>query len=411
MADRTFVGFGFGAIQAGLFMYEAHRSGNFTRLVAAEVVPATVDAVRRRGGYCINIATLRGIEKAEIPGVEIYNPEIASERDELVKAVTSASEIATALPSVSFYGEGSVTDVAGIIAGGLGAKIADPSAPGAVIYTAENHNHAAEILQDILSRRIGESQGRYQCLNTVIGKMSGVVRISVDGADRALSPLSPGLDKAFLVEEFNRILVTRITMPGFSRGIAVFEEKDDLLPFEEAKLYGHNATHALIGYLLKLRKARFMSDAITEKGLLKLAREAFVEESGEALCRRYPGIDPLFTKAGFAAYADNLLTRMMNPHLHDAVDRITRDPRRKLGWNDRLVGTMRLAIEEGVNPQKYAMGAAAAACVLSMEESRPAHELLPEIWRQEGARDPEIETVMGLVRTAGQSLNGKCQQL
>ena len=32
----TFVGFGFGAIQAGLFLYEAYRSGNFGRLVVAE---------------------------------------------------------------------------------------------------------------------------------------------------------------------------------------------------------------------------------------------------------------------------------------------------------------------------------------------------------------------------------------
>ena len=31
---RTFVGFGFGAIQAGLFLYEAQQSGAFTRLVA-----------------------------------------------------------------------------------------------------------------------------------------------------------------------------------------------------------------------------------------------------------------------------------------------------------------------------------------------------------------------------------------
>ena len=48
---RTFVGFGFGAIQSGLFLYEAHHSGQFRRLVVAEVVPDVVGAVRRDGGH------------------------------------------------------------------------------------------------------------------------------------------------------------------------------------------------------------------------------------------------------------------------------------------------------------------------------------------------------------------------
>ncbi len=33
------------------------------------------------------------------------------------------------------------------------------------------------------------------------------------------------------------------------RGIEVFVEKPDLLPFAQAKLYGHNAGHALAAYL------------------------------------------------------------------------------------------------------------------------------------------------------------------
>lgn len=47
---KTFVGFGFGAIQGGLFLEEAWKSGNFSRLVVAEVLPAVVDAVRQNGG-------------------------------------------------------------------------------------------------------------------------------------------------------------------------------------------------------------------------------------------------------------------------------------------------------------------------------------------------------------------------
>jgi hypothetical protein len=44
--QRTFVGFGFGPIQAGLFLDEAYRSRSFGWLVVAEVLPEIVSAVR-----------------------------------------------------------------------------------------------------------------------------------------------------------------------------------------------------------------------------------------------------------------------------------------------------------------------------------------------------------------------------
>ena len=71
---------------------------------------------------------------------------------------------------------------------------------------------------------------------------------------------------------------------------------------------------------------------------------------------------------------------MMNPYLKDAVDRITRDTRRKLGWDDRLVGTMRLVLSQGISPQLYARGAAAAVRQLAAEEHVDARALLPSLW-------------------------------
>ena len=73
--------------------------------------------------------------------------------------------------------------------------------------------------------------------NTVIGKMSGVVTDPLQIRRDGLVPLVEGGSQAVLVEEFNRILISQITLPDFRRGIDVFQEKADLLPFEEAKLY------------------------------------------------------------------------------------------------------------------------------------------------------------------------------
>ncbi len=362
---RTFVGFGFGAIQAGLFLYEASRSGSFGRLVVAEVVPEVVEAVRRAGGcYRVNIATQSGIEVREVRDVEIFNPRVASDAEALAAALAEASEVCTALPSVEFYSIGEPS-VAGLIGRGMERKAVGKALPRCIVYTAENHNHAAEILQGLCEQGVDPAaraavRRTVQYLNTVIGKMSGVVSGAEPIRAEGLACLAEGFERAFLVEEFNRILISRIALPDFRRGIKVFIEKPDLLPFEEAKLYGHNAVHALIGYLARRNGCRFMSEAAGDRRLMALAREAFVAESGPALIARHKGLDPLFTPAGYRAYGEDLLARMANPYLRDRTERVTRDTRRKLAWDDRLIGTMRLALDAGLTPWRLALGAAAA---------------------------------------------------
>jgi len=72
--------------------------------------------------------------------------------------------------------------------------------------------------------------------------------------------------------------------PPFQRGMRAFEEKPDLLPFEEAKLYGHNATHALAAYVGAVRGVQRIADLPGVAGILPfLAAAAFIEESGAAL--------------------------------------------------------------------------------------------------------------------------------
>jgi mannitol-1-phosphate 5-dehydrogenase len=409
MTPRVFVGFGFGAIQSGLFLDEAFRSGRFTRLVVAEVVDDVVRAVRAdKGSYAVNVATQSGIERHIVKGVEIFNPNVAADRAALVAAVAEASELATALPSVKFFEAGGAASVAAVLGEGIARKVADPALPAAVVYTAENNNHAAEILHECLLRKIDEDPetigARCQLLNTVIGKMSGVVTDPAQIREQDLAPATSGSGRAFLVEAFNRILITRIALPDFRRGIGVFEEKDDLLPFEEAKLYGHNATHALIGYLGWLRGFATMAEAGTDERILAVARKAFLEESGLALQAKYKGLDPLFTAAGWKAYVKDLLVRMANPHLRDAVDRIIRDPRRKLGWHDRLVGTMRLARTRGIEARGYASGAAAAVRLLKKEEHLPTPALLQSVWKEASPDPAEARDMLALIEEADKTL-------
>jgi mannitol-1-phosphate 5-dehydrogenase len=371
----TFVGFGFGAIQAGLFLYEAQRSGRFDRLVVAEVMPEVVNAVRAHGAYSLNIATAAAIEQHAVTGIEIYNPADPDDACQLVAAIAEATVLGTALPSVDFYTRGapSVADL-------LNEGLARPC----VIYTAENNIEAAQHLRAAVTAR------NVCILNTVIGKMSQVLTDPTRIDRIGLARVAPGLDRAFIVEAFNRILVDQCALPG----IDVFEPKADLMPFEEAKLYGHNATHALIGYLAQARGIETMSEALADPKLRAFAREAYLRESGGAIIARHAGVDPLFTPAGYQAYVDDLLVRMANPYLEDRVERIIRDPKRKLGWDDRLIGTMRLALQANIDPQRFAQGAAAA---LRLLEPHFSADYLRKLWGHTG---DEADAVIACIQRA-----------
>ena len=363
MAGHVFTGFGFGPIQSGLFAKEAFQSGDFSRIAVAEVDAELVDAVRaNRGGYYVNIARADGIEALKINNVELLNPRVGADKRALLKALAHSTEIATCLPSVNFYESGGPESVASWIAEGL----RNSSAKATIVYAAENNNHAAEILDKAVAGKTGGAlPANVQFLNTVIGKMSRVVTDPAEIAELQIRTIAPGIERAFLVEEFNRILVSRTRVADFKPGIGVFIEKDDLLPFEEAKLFGHNAIHSLLGFLGDLKGRTAMTQLKGDKAIMRIGREAFLHESGAALVRKYSRLgDELFTEAGFRQYAEDLLERMTNPYLGDTIARITRDVVRKLEIDGRIFGTMQLALEQGIEPKNMALGAMAGVGVL-----------------------------------------------
>jgi mannitol-1-phosphate 5-dehydrogenase len=373
MSDTlTFVGFGFGPIQAGLFVKEAFLSRAFGRCVVAEIDARLVAAVRaHHNRYAVNVAHADGIESLVVEGVSLLNPNDGDDRARLVEALAEAHEVATCLPSVAAYGAGGACSASALLAEGLSA----PGRGPVVVYAAENNNRAAEVLDGRLAATGLARRRPTALLNTVIGKMSRVVDDPAEIGELGLAPIAPGFPRAFLVEAFNHILVSRPPPGhGFRRALSVFEEKDDLLPFEEAKLYGHNAIHTLLGFLGAARGIDRMSAVAGEPGILRVAREAFLDECGAALIRKHAATaDPLFTPEGFGVHAADLLARMTNPHLADTTARAARDPARKLGYDDRIFGAMRLALSQGIEPRRLAEGAAAGLSILP--DDAPRHGL------------------------------------
>jgi mannitol-1-phosphate 5-dehydrogenase len=362
MAKHVFVGFGFGPIQAGLFVKEALQTGNFSRIAVAEIDPEVVEAVRaNKGTYFVNVAKSDSLEVIKIDGIEIYNPNDLKDRELLLDAMSQSTEIITSLPSVEFYDNRDVS-VASLIAKGF----ENCSSPATIVYAAENNNYAAQILKEkVNSKMTRPIEHPVQYLNTVIGKMSQVVTESEEIQRKELTPVAPGIKRAFLVEEFNKILVTKCRIEDFKPGIEVFIEMDNLLPFEEAKLFSHNAVHALLAYLGAYKGYKSMTELRRDQKIMQIARDAFINESGASLIEKHSKVnDVLFTKSGYLAYAEDLLQRMMNPYLDDTIERAGRDIKRKLGLQDRIFGTMQLALEQGIEPVNMALGAAAGITAL-----------------------------------------------
>lgn len=360
---KTFLGIGLGPIQTGIFLDGAFRGG-FDRLVIADVDVALIQAVRANGGAIqINIASNTAVTTQTITDVEIYNPSVPEDLEKLIEAVAQADEVATALPSISFF------KYLSWVKEGFTRQ---PERQR-FVYAAENHNHAAEELEKI----VGFFPYTHY-LNTVVGKMSCIFPAE-ECARRGIPTLTPTADRGHLVEEFNRILIQ--SCDGIEkRQVQGLYDKNDLLPFEEAKLYGHNAVHFWLGLHAQQQGKQFMHEIAGDDELLARARRAFIEESGAALCKKWAGVDDLFTEKGFAAYADDLLVRMVNPFLTDRVDRVCRDLERKLSWDDRVIGTMRLVLNQGIPPVIFADGAALAAQNLFGDDPDSIYTGLEKIW-------------------------------
>ncbi len=410
-------GFGFGPIQSGIFAAEAAQSSDFNRISIAEVDGELVDAVRKNGNtYSLNIAHRDCIKTVNIKNVDLFNITIAAQRDEMIHRLKTATEIVTSLPSVNFFNAGGENSPAALIALGLQSNNEEP----ALIYAAENNNQAAELLEKQVAKYLENASNRRpsQFLNTVIGKMSQVIDDPNLMKKLALAPVTPDVSKAFLVEEFNRILVSSANINGFTPGFSMFEEKNDLAPFEETKLFGHNAVHAMLGFFAKNRGLKTMTQLREHPDLMQTARSALVNETGQALIKLYKNTgENLFTPKGFKEYADDLLERITNPMLHDAVDRMVRDPIRKLGYNDRLFGAVRLCLDCGIKPvnlvwgvieglkyiqrsgvfEKYSTGMDKKIPEAGVFDPQFTGKLLSEIWQNEKFNALKLNEIANLV--------------
>ena len=147
-----------------------------------------------------------------------------------------------------------------------------------------------------------------------------------------------------------------------------------------------------------------MAQLKNDAELMQIARDAFLNESGTALIKKHASLnDELFTKTGFKVYADDLLGRMTNPYLDDAVLRAVRDPERKLALNDRLFGAMTLCLEQGIKPEAIALGATAGIRYL-LKQQQKSHQDFESILQNLWPVQKLIQQLVDIVKQANEKI-------
>lgn len=133
----------------------------------------------------------------------------------------------------------------------------------------------------------------------------------------------------------------------------------ELVPFSpfaffiERKLLIHNMGHALMTYMAYQKGYNYIFEAATD-GEIKYILTRALLESARALAKRHGA--PLDDTMQFV---EDLMVRFENKLLVDSLDRVGRDPKRKLSEHDRLVGAFKMVREQGMIPAHIAVGIAA----------------------------------------------------
>ncbi|PWI32413.1 mannitol-1-phosphate 5-dehydrogenase [Vibrio albus] len=207
-------------------------------------------------------------------------------------------------------------------------------------------------------------RGTSQLKEAVFELLSGDVKAKVEefvgfvdsAVDRIVPPAEEGETDplAVTVETFSEWIVDETQFKGDIPDIPGMERTDNLMAFVERKLFTLNTGHCVTAYLGNLKGHKTVREAIEDDAIRSDVKKA-MEESGEVLINRYG-----FEREKHAAYIEKILGRFANPYLVDEVDRVGRQPLRKLGKDDRLIKPLRGTIEYGTANDTLLKGVAAA---------------------------------------------------
>lgn len=320
-------------------------------LTFADVSPVLLEALNSRKGYDVHVVG----EQATVEPVKN------------VSAVNSAGQDAINLIA-------QVDLVTTAVGPTILEKIAPNVAKGLVLRHQQGNESPLNIIACENMVR-GTSQFKQHVFNALPEEEKAWVEAHVgfvdSAVDRIVPPAAAGTTDPLevTVETFSEWIVDQTQFKGPLLDIKGMELTDNLMAFVERKLFTLNTGHAITAYLGQQAGHATIRDAILDPKVREVVKGA-MEESGAVLIKRYG-----FDAEKHAAYIQKILSRFENPYLHDDVERVGRQPLRKLSAGDRLVKPL-LGTEEYALPHANLVTGIAAAMRYRSEQDPQAQELV-----------------------------------
>lgn len=339
------VHFGAGNIGRGFVGMLLHEGGY--EVVFSDVVGPLVEALEAADSYTVHEVGEGGADKV-ITGFRAVN---SAEHPEAV-----ASEVADAAVVTTAVGPTALTFIASHIVAGLRQR--DPQDAPLQVMACENAIGATDILREAMAEASGEDWAELQV--RAVFANTAVDRI-VPG-----QPAESGINVT--VESFYEWAVERAPFSGRLPQVPGAHFVDELSPFIERKLFTVNTGHAAAAYFGRSANHATIAEALADDEVAEGVAAALQETS--ALLVSKHGFPP----EEMADYRATILDRFRNPALPDTVDRVGRQPLRKLSRNERLIGPAAEAAERGLAVEGL-LCAVAAALRFDLEADQQAGQL------------------------------------
>ncbi len=229
------------------------------------------------------------------------------------------------------------------------------------LILAENHPRPALAVHQALMRNATEEQS--ELINQRLGiAQAQVLRSCIEPLDTQ-HPLTVQIQDHWTLPLDGDALKTDFSIQGFQK-MPDFEKE------LTRKLFTYNCVNAVVCYLGYLAGHVWLADAANDPRISAIALQAG-QESSVALVAAF-GFDPTEQRE----WCERALTKYQDQSIRDPIERNARDPVRKLGRFERLLGPIRLCREHGLPHDSLLIGVAAALQYpgAKMEDSLPLGE-------------------------------------
>lgn len=363
--------FGAGNVGRGFLGQLFSESGY--EVVFVDVDTTLVEALNRRHSYPIHLVENEFHQEVIIAPVRALLP---AEAGQVSQALAEAGVAATAV------GARALPLIAPLVAAGIQQRMESGNSQPLNIIICENLKGAAGIFRQMVAEHVPAQAGAY--FQTMVGFVDTVIGRMVPPPTPEMRAEDPRLIR---VEPYKELPVDRqLFVPPIPQVVGM-ELCDNFHAYTARKLYIHNCGHAMLAYLGYLRDHEYGYQALEDPAIRTLFEQALAEAQG-GIVAAY-GVEPKWLEKHRA----ELTRRFANRALGDTVFRLARDPLRKLGPDDRLVGAARLSEQAGITPTCLSLGIAAAYRFNHPDD--PLALALQEQLQQRGL-DAVLEEVSGI---------------